>query len=91
MKLRKNGKMQKLSGTRSSVQSPFHKQTFVIAVKTYAKADIKRFLLLSNFVWYLYFVSNVLTGIAVSLQKNLFQSVVISSTFSNEENLQSHY
>lgn len=28
MKLRKNGKMQKLSGTRSSVQSPFHKQNF---------------------------------------------------------------
>ena len=55
-----------------SVQSPHWKQFLVIAVKTYAEADTKSFLILTNFSWFCYFLQNVLQLIIDFFKKTLW-------------------
>ena len=52
---------------------PSKKQFLVIAVKTYAEADTKSFLILTNFSWFCYFLQNVLPLI-IDFKKNNFMA-----------------
>ena len=85
----KSGKYENWVEIKSSALFP--EQSFCNRGQNLCKSRYQRFWLLFSFSWFLWFISNVLSRIAVGLQNICSSSMVISSTISDWENLQSHY